>query len=243
MKKLLSMELKRALISPILWIGIISIIAMDVNTILMTYYGYSRYTTSSLFDNSGFICIIMAVFISLHIGHDFDCRTINNKITAGYSRKQIYFAEVGISAIGSCLLFTADILAVFICSEVKQLPFSDSVTYAAFTINALISLLCVITISTLFTTIAMIAHKQLISLGIVLILTLAMLSFGGNTVSDLRQEPLWTDPVTKEAVDNPLYIKGFKRAAANLNLLLSPFTQIKYEADMLLTPEKRQKTL
>lgn len=239
MKKLLSMELKRALLSPILWIGIAAVTAMDVHTILLSHYGYTRYVTSSLFDHSGFICIILAVFISLHIGHDFETRAINNKITAGYSRKQIYFAEVGISAISSFLLFTADILAVFICSMMRRLAFSNGVTYVSFLINTLMNLLCIITVSALFTTIAMIAHRQLISLGIVIILTLTLLSFGGNTVSDLRQEPLWTEPVTKETVDNLLYIKGFKRTAANLHLLLSPFAQVKYESDMLIEPEKK----
>lgn len=239
MKKLLSMELKRALLSPILWIGIAAVTAMDVHTILLADYGYTRYVTSSLFNHSGFICIILAVFLSLHIGHDFETRAINNKITAGYSRKQIYFAEVGISAISSFLLFTADILAVFICSMMRRLAFSDGVTYASFAINALMNLLCIITIPALFTTIAMIAHRQLISLGIAIILTLTLLSFGGNTVSDLRQEPLWTDPVTKETVDNPLYIKGLKRTAANLHLLLSPFAQVRYESDMLIAPEKK----
>ena len=141
MKKLLSMELKRALLSPILWIGIAAVTAMDVHTILLSHYGYTRYVTSSLFDHSGFICIILAVFISLHIGHDFETRAINNKITAGYSRKQIYLTETGISAVCSSVLFIVDIIFIFICSSMEHLEFGDHVTYISFILKAVISLL------------------------------------------------------------------------------------------------------
>ena len=39
---------------------------------------------------------------------------------------------------------------------------------------------------------------------------------------------------------NPLYIHGLKRTAANLQLLISPFAQMKYESFMLMeeTSEK-----
>ena len=46
MKKLLYMELKRAFLSPILWIGIAAVIAVDIYTILLTGYGYTRYVTT-----------------------------------------------------------------------------------------------------------------------------------------------------------------------------------------------------
>mgnify|MGYP003372331599 FL=1 len=245
MKKLLSMELKRAFLSPVLWIGVITEICINVYAIISSTYGFAIYTTSFLFEHSGLLCIMIAIFISLHISHDFEVRTINNKIAAGYSRKQIYLTEVVTSAICSSFLFIADIIIVFICSLIKHLEFSNRVTYTAFIINMFINLICIITISSLFTMLVMIAHKQLISLAIVLLLTLAMLSFGGNTVSSLCQDKTWTDPVTHETEKNPLYIHGFKRTAANLQLLISPFAQVKYEPFMLLeeTSEKAANSL
>lgn len=239
MKKLLSMELKRGFLSSILWIGILVEIGMNVYGILLSTYGFTRYTTSSLFYNSSLICIVIGIFISLHIGHDFETRTINNKIAAGYSRKQIYLVEVGTSAICASILFVVDIISVFVFSAVKHLKFSENVTYTAFIINALLSWICIATISSLFTMLVMIAHKQLISLGIVLLLTLGMLSLGENAVSGLRQENVWHDPVTHETVDNPLYLKGIKRNVTNIHLLISPFAQVKYEPDMLITPENK----
>ncbi len=64
MKKLLSMELKRAVFSPVLWIGCAAVILKNVYGILLCEYGFTIYTTSFLFSNSGFICIIMAILLS-----------------------------------------------------------------------------------------------------------------------------------------------------------------------------------
>ena len=87
MNKLLSMELKRAAKSPILWLGVIAVIAMNVYGILLNGYGFKIFTTTFLLENSALICIILAVLIPLYLGSDFENRTINNKISAGYTRK------------------------------------------------------------------------------------------------------------------------------------------------------------
>lgn len=191
-------------------------------------------------NNSGLICIILAIFAPLHIGHDFEVRTINNKISAGYTRKQIYLTEVIISSICGTLLFVIDIVSVFICSAIIHLGFSDRITYLAFIVNAMISLICIITVSALFTMLVMIAHKQLISVGITVLLTLLLLTIGGNAVSDLKQTKYDVDFQTNEMVENPLYISGFERAATNMHLLISPFAQVKYEPDMLFAPEAKE---
>lgn len=76
MNKLLSTELKRAMKSPILWIGVIVVIALDIYGILLNTYGFDIYTTTFIFENATRICIILAILIPLHIGQDFEARTI-----------------------------------------------------------------------------------------------------------------------------------------------------------------------
>lgn len=240
MKKLLSMELKRAVFSPVLWIGCAAIILKNIYKILLSAYGFTIYTTSFLFSNSGFICIIMAILLPLHIGHDFEVRTINNKISAGYSRKQIYLTEGITGGICTAFLFLADIISVFVCSALQRLTFSEDIPYSAFLFHAIISFVCLLTISSLYTMLVMVLHRQLISIGIVVILSLSLLSFGGNTVSDLRQPELWNDPVTQVVEDNPLYLNGLKRTAANLHLFVSPFAQAAYQSHMLVEPESKE---
>lgn len=57
--------------------------------------------------------------------------------------------------------------------------------------------------------------------------------FGGKSVSSLNQAKDWTDPVTHEEVENPLRIDGFARTANNIHVLVSPFAQTEYNANML----------
>ena len=215
-------------------------ILKNIYGILLNSYGFTIYTTSFLFSNSGFICIIMAILLPLHIGHDFEVRTINNKITAGYSRKQIYLTEVITGGICTAFLFLADIISVFVCSAVQRLTFSEDIPYSAFLFNAMICFVCLLTISSLYTVVVMVVHRQLISLGIVVILTLSLLSFGGNTVSSLRQSEFWNDPVTQAVEDNPLHISGIKRTAANLHLFVSPFAQTACQPYILVEPESKE---
>lgn len=61
MNKLLSMELKRAAKSPILWLGVIAVIAINVYGILLNGYGFKIFTTTFLLENSSLICMILAV--------------------------------------------------------------------------------------------------------------------------------------------------------------------------------------
>ena len=166
MNKLLSMELKRAAKSPILWLGVIAVIAINVYGILLNGYGFKIFTTTFLLENSDLICIILAVLIPLYLGSDFENRTINNKISAGYTRKEIYIVELIVSSICATVLFVADILSVFTSSNIAGLEFSDKVNVTEFAFHAAIAFVCIITVSALYTMIVMISHKQLISLGI-----------------------------------------------------------------------------
>lgn len=234
------MELKRTMKSPILWIGLIIVIALNAFGIIFNTYGFDIYTTTFLFENSARICIVLAILIPLHIGHDFETRTINNKITAGYSRKEIYITEIFVSTICGMILLITDIASVLVCSEIMHLEFSDGITYSAFAANAVISLICIVTISVLFTMIATITHKQLISIGITVILALSMLNFGGNTVSRLGQSAYNIDSQSNERVENALHLSGVKRTAAKAHLLISPFAQAEYESTMLVVPEEKE---
>lgn len=193
------MELKRAAKSPILWLGVIAVIAINVYGILLNGYGFKIFTTTFLLENSDLICIILAVLIPLYLGSDFENRTINNKISAGYTRKEIYIVELIVSSICATVLFVADILSVFTSSNIAGLEFSDKVNVTEFAFHAAIAFVCIITVSALYTMIVMISHKQLISLGIAVILTLALLTLGGKSVSSLNQSSTWTDPINNTA--------------------------------------------
>ena len=233
MNKLLTMELKRAAKSPILWLGALVVIAVNIYGILLNSYGFKIFTTTFLLENSPLICMILAVLIPLYLGCDFENRTVNNKISAGYTRKEIYLAELIVSAVCAAVLFIADIASVFISSNIAGIEFSSKLTITEFAFHAVIAFVCIITVSALYTMIVMISHKQIISLGIAVVLTLALLTVGGKSVSALNQSNTWIDPVTHETAENPLRIDGFARTANNIHVLISPFAQAEYSASML----------
>ena len=201
MRILFILELKRALKSPFFWLSLLVPLGINAEHLLFSECGFTIYTTSYFFVNTPIICVILAILIPIHIGHDFETRTINNKITAGCTKKDIFLAELGVGAVLATLLF----------------------------VNAFISWLGLVTVSTFFTMLAMLTHRQLISIAIALLLTIGLLAAGGNTVSNLREEPTRLDPVTHETYDNILYIDGLKRQATNAVLLMSPFAQAEYE--------------
>lgn len=237
MNKLLTMELKRAAKSPVLWLGALAVIAVNIYGILLSGYGFKIFTTTFLLENSSLICIILAVLIPLYLGRDFENRTVNNKISAGYTRKEIYLTELIVSAVCAAILFIADIASVFISSNIAGLEFSGKINMTEFAFHAVIAFVCIITVSALYTMIVMISHKQIISLGITVILTLALLTAGGKSVSALNQSKDWTDPVTHETVENPLRIDGFAHTINNIHVLVSPFAQAEFHSSMLSETE------
>lgn len=241
MNKLLSMELKRAAKSSVLWLGAIAVIAVNVYGILLNGYGFKIYTSTFLLKNSSLICIISAVLIPLYLGRDFENRTINNKISAGYTRKEICIVEIIVSTLCAMVLFIADLASIFISSNIAGLEFSGKVDLAEFAFHATIAFICIITVSILYTMIVMIFHKQLICLGITVILTLTLLTIGGKSVSNLNQGRTWTDPVTYETVENPLQIDGFVRTINNIHVLISPFAQAELHPFILAESEVAKK--
>lgn len=241
MNKLLSMELKRVVKSPILWLGVIAVVAVNVDGILLCGYGFPTYTTTFVLKNSALICIVLAVLIPLYLGREFENRTINNKISAGYTRKEIFIVELFVSAVCAAVLCIADIASVFISSNIKGLEFSDKVTITGFIFHATIAFVCIVTVTTFYTMIVMLLHKQIISLVIAVILTLALLAAGGKSVSRLNQSSTWIDPVTYETVENPLRIDGFVRTANKIHVLISPFAQAKSHAFILAESEAERK--
>lgn len=241
MNKLLSMELKRAACSPILWLGVLAVIAVNIYGILLNGYGFRIYTSTFLLKNSALICIILAVLIPLYLGRDFENRTVNNKISAGYTRKAIYLAALTVGGICASALFAADIVSVFLCARIARLEFSSNITMTEFMFHAAVALVCIATVSAFYTMIVMITHKQILSLGITVILTLTLLTLGGSSVSGLNQSPTRADPVTHETVENPLRIDGFARTANNIHVLISPFAQAEFHSYLLTESESGTK--
>lgn len=226
MNKLLSLELKRAISSPLLWLGACILIGLNVFGMVLSTYGFTITASTFLFQNISIICICLAIFIALHIGLEFEARTINNKIIADYSRKQIYIAELSVSVLCGFLFLLMDIGSILVISKITKLSLGVSVTNLV--IESIICFVCISTIAALFTMIAMLLHKRLYSIAACLCIALLCLNLGGNAVSALNQEE-YRIVDGEQQIENVLYLDGFMRTATNVHVLVSPFAQVKYQ--------------
>ena len=229
MKKLLSAELKRAFGSPLLWAGVCVIVIIHLFEILLSGYGFYISADTFLFYGTPVICVCLAVFIPLHAGQEFEVRTVNHKIIAGYRRKQIYVAEMVVAMVCGLIFLLADMGSVLLFAMIKKL--SLDMTFGKLAVYFVICYSCIIAVSTLFTTIVMVMHKRLHSIAVAVCLTLLALQIGGNTVSALKQ-PEYRVEKSGSVVENPLHIDGAGRAVANIHVMLSPFAQAKYHPEM-----------
>ena len=226
-------------VSPILWTGIIAAVIMPAYEILWNSYGFPVFAVSFLLTDMPVLCLFMAVLIPFHIGKDFEARTVNNKLTAGYERKQIYLAEMAVGMVYGSVLFTTNTVCVFLFSAVSHLKLSNGIAPTTVFSHLLTGFVCINSLASLFTAIGVIGHRRLVGVAVAVLLSLAMLHVGKTTVSGLLQpkysiaSEYFNDAAKDKVTENPLYISGRKRTAAKIHLLLSPFAQICYAPSMM----------
>ena len=124
MNKLLSMELKRAAKSPILWLGVIAVIAVNVNEILLTGYGFKTFTTTFLLEIVPLICVIAKdgeVLVFCEVKYRSDTRKGEPAEAVGIKKQQTiykcaaaYLQEYGIGEM-PCRFDVISILGREIC--------------------------------------------------------------------------------------------------------------------------------
>lgn len=100
MNKLLSMELKRAAKSPILWLGVIAVIAINVYGILLNGYGFKIFITTFVITwlllfilgvSALFICPYPGCFLFLTTSRLFtSCLIYSSILARTYSRSPQY---------------------------------------------------------------------------------------------------------------------------------------------------------
>lgn len=231
MNKLLLAETKRIVLSPLFYLAIFIIVGINAFEIVACNYGFQVSLTTFLFTHTKILCIIMSILIPLHIGQEFEHRTINNKIVAGYKRLQFYLSEVVVSLICTFILLSIDCLCVFGFCFIQQYN-SNSIDIVSTFISFIITLSSLCTISILYTAIIIILRQRIVSITFTLLLSLCLLHAGTLSVSSLIQPPyqaeLTSNNKKEELIPNPLYLSGNKRVLTNLHISISPFAQLSY---------------
>ena len=224
MNRLIISTFRRLWKSKIFWLGMS---AMCVFGIIVTYARKrdgdilgAEYGTPDgiLFIGATYFLITAAVFVTLFIGDEHASGTWRNKITAGYSRTEIYLTYLFVTTVASLLMHLSYIVAVFGLSKVwlgaAQIP--PEVT----TVFFYCSLFTVIAINSLMVMLCMLIHSRSATIVVCMLLALALM-MGGLYIYQLLSAPeILTGPpsiingqlVYPQSSPNPKYLTGVKRA-------------------------------
>ena len=161
---------------------------------------------------------IITVFCALFIGDEFAYGTIRNKLTAGYTKREVYLAFLLVNFVATLLLALAYLLSVFLVG-IPILGFFQG-NMARIVYYVICALLSMFACSAIFTLLAMLCHHRTAAAVLGIILALVLVIVGAKLDSDLS-EPEMIDhyihidvngkPLEVEQHPNPLYLSGTKR--------------------------------
>ena len=249
MKKLFLVELKRNLRSiPFLFCSLI-ILAENAYYIMFNQYGdqisiylFDQLQPPTPFLFPQYIYLLISLIPAFHIGSDFSYRTINNKISLGHTKRQIFLCQTLVCATTSFLLLCEDTMLSIIFCLFRH--YSVAIIFSRKFVTSLGIVICIfICISSFSTFLAFLFRDRIISVLIIFMLSLSLSYIGNTNVSAIMQEKytsLYADTEASGKQENPLYLEGFSRDLCNLRILLSPYAQNAY-SPYLLTESARQK--
>lgn len=222
MSKLLRANMVRLWKNKVFWLGFLLLTAFGaVQRITMSMDIETHHLEETFWIVALLIGIVLAVFISLFVGTEFEDGTIRNKIVLGHTRSEIYFANVTACIIAGWLMC----LGCLISSLLVGIPLLGFFHTEISTI--LLEGICVFALSAAYTAIycfiAMIGLNRAITAVICILLSFLLL-FSGTVVSNrLEQDEYYyipdaslgigeiDDGQDSEWIHNPDYLEGTER--------------------------------
>lgn len=232
MRKLLRAELLRRMVSAIYIVESIFLLVSNFLEIGGSIYGFEVNIPYFLFNKVPFICICIAINVSLKTSQELDNRTINNKVFCGYSKQTFYKTEIIAGVIEGIVLVLVDTISVIVIGMIKQ--YTINMSYIDLIVNFMVVVITVSTVAVASTVLSIIIKKRIFSILIVIGLTCFFLYSGTESVNTLYQPKETTLFSTDgEARENPLYVEGMERTVHKAHLLFSPYAQSSYATDLL----------
>ena len=222
MSKLLRANMVRLWKNKVFWLGLLLLTALGaVQRITMRMDIETHHLEETFWIAALLIGIVLAVFISLFVGTEFEDGTIRNKIVLGHTRSEIYFANVTACIIAGWLMC----LGCLISSLLVGIPLLGFFHTEISTI--LLEGICVFALSAAYTAIycfiTMMGLNRAITAVICILLSFLLL-FSGTVVSNrLEQDEYYyipdaslgiggiDDGQDSEWIHNPDYLEGTER--------------------------------
>lgn len=224
MRKLLAANSARLKKDKIFWLSLICLSAASVFFSFLSYqtsmrfdYISSYYDEDLLFNLLPMIPFVCAMFISLHLGTEFDENTIRNKLIVGHTRTEIYFANYLTCMFASLILLAAILLFSGVTGYIFFKEFLMGWTQIAFLI------LCCILITMVFSAIcvgfAMSIHKKAGAVVVTILFMLGILYLASYMEGALLEGEMIYDGVTitmdgvqlGDLIENLNYVSGTAR--------------------------------
>lgn len=232
----------------LIWILVFSVvvglgIAFDSSTYSITGSIISR---PRYFDNDFLILSIIkvalvvpvgsAIFCTRFTGSDIAFRSINNKISTGISRRNIYFAELIVSTFAVVLTAAAEMIIIFLYAKIVPVKCFIKVNKEIVLLIVMAFVVC-IAYTLVYLLLQYFMNTQLLGL-ILSLLMIPCIYFGTQYIGALLQEPYrysYQDEQTGELKweINKKYVSGSARKVYTFVYRSSPYYAIEtYETDV-----------
>lgn len=137
----------------------------------------SYYMDNYLFGFMHILSFVVALFCSFFVAIDYSDGTLRNKLAVGHTRTEVYLTNLVTNAAAACIFFTIYLILV-LCIGIPRIG-----AFRYFTRMEIVSYICsgyvlMISLAAIFTLIAMLSSRMVVSLGISFCALLAILCFG-----------------------------------------------------------------
>lgn len=225
MSRLLKANFARLWKNKILWICMICMAGFAVYFVFEYDWKDTIYHMAEIYFRCNvLIVIIEAVFIGIFIGTDYNNGTIRNKIAAGHSRYEIFFANFLTSVAAAFMIYFVWLVILFALGgyqlfkeNIEYFPVQRIIVFLVVSMTALIAQVAI------YLFISMLIQKK--AVGIAVLMTTAIVSlFAAQEIEERLHEPkyfagtlIYTDDSGKShkqysaGKENPKYLTGAKR--------------------------------
>lgn len=240
MRKLLSANFSRLFRSKVYWIGMLFMFGFAAFAVCSRYNQTIRYpefaypTADGLWFVGGmYIAVVLAVFISLWGGTDYNDGAIRNKLTVGRTRGQVYLSNWITCVTASIMMQVIYIIVIAGLGVLILGPFETPAKVLL--LSSLAGMVTVVAMASLFLMIAMLIHNKAISAVVSMVVSLVVI-LSAITVLSKLSAPEYYENNYQMTVDgqivkgepelNPNYLRGTKREIYQFFLDASPGGQM-----------------
>lgn len=231
MNKLVSAEFSRLLKSLVFKLCLMFSAGFGIFFVLMrwtdikqnpdTYASLSADYSSAdglIFAGGLYLIFAVAVFISIFVGTEYSDGTIRNKLTAGHTRRNIYFSKLIVCATAGFTIHILYILTVLVFGNIMlgiTMATADILSFTAVSVTAILALAA-------FLLLCSMSIQSKASGAVTALLTTLIMLFAALTIAQRLAEPEYYEPYsftdgnTGETIQmgkekNPHYLTGTKR--------------------------------